>query len=103
MTETIALPTRSRFAVPRALRSEPVRLTLSAAIGAGVVLAGFDPFNHAADVLGTDTRPWAVVAMPGTLVALAAAVGALLFPAELRRLPPLLSVGGLLLLVASVA
>ncbi len=102
MTGTFAPQHQARFGAAGILRSEPARRALSLAIGAGVVVCGFDPFNHAADVLDASTRPWVVIALPVTAVAVAAVIGMLLFPAPARRVPRDLALGAVLLVAASL-
>ena len=76
---------------------------LSVAIGAGIVVSGFAPVNNASDVLDLADQPWLVFFMPATLVALAAAVAAALWPhPDPPRVPRLLVAGVVVLLMAGL-
>lgn len=82
---------------------EAARLAAGGGIGAGVVLAGFDPLNHASDTLGVDGRPALAFLLPSTLLMLAAVAAALAFPARRAvAVPPWIASGGVLLVLASL-
>ena len=71
--------------VMRLRGSQRARAMAALALGCGIPLSGFTPFNHAADLLSIQRSPALVVLMPSVVLAVIALLLSRAFPARAFR------------------